>query len=172
MSKKLLLNFLFLSLYCKCTVSPSPTKGTMRCKPNCLHWHRQCRKSSRTGPRSEKHCQQNNALLVATKPNSRCFGSLLSSRRYLISPSTVWSSWVTTRNLDFQQLATDKKLNPNQWEVRWIEFKLCEDTGFDHQYQKAKAQHSVLFSNLHRQGYREVKLHVEKKGICLVRAPM
>jgi len=29
----------------------------------------------------------------------------------------------------------------------------------------------VLFSNLHRQGYREVKLHVEKKGICLVRLP-
>jgi len=30
----------------------------------------------------------------------------------------------------------------------------------DHQFQKAKAQHSVLISNLHRYGYREVKLHV------------
>ena len=30
----------------------------------------------------------------------------------------------------------------------------------DPQFQKAKAQDSVLISNLHRQGYREVKLHM------------
>ena len=33
-----------------------------------------------TGPRSEKHCQQITALLVATKPNNTCF----SSRCYLL----------------------------------------------------------------------------------------
>ena len=62
--------------------------------------------------------------------------------------------------LKFQQLAKDMKLNPNQWEVHLIEFKLCEDTRPDPQLQKAKAQHSVLLANLNRQGYREVKLHV------------
>jgi len=35
----------------------------------------------------------------------------------LILPSTVCSSRVTTRNPNFQQLAKDKKLNPNQWKV-------------------------------------------------------
>jgi hypothetical protein len=51
-------------------------------------------------------------------------------------------------------------LNPNQWEVQLIEFKLCEDTRPDPQLQKAKAQHSILMANLNRQGYREIKLHM------------
>jgi hypothetical protein len=72
----------------------------------------------------------------------------------------VCSSRVTTRNQNFQQLAIDKKLNPNQWEVHLIEFKFCEDTRPDPQLQKAKAQHSMLMANLNRQGYREVKLHM------------
>ena len=46
----------------------------------------------------------------------------------LFLPSTVCSSRVTTCNPNFQQLAKDKKLNPNQWEVHLIEFKFCEDT--------------------------------------------
>jgi len=75
-------------------------------------------------------------------------------------PSTVCSSRVTTRNPNFQQLAKDKKLNPNPWEVHLIEFKFCEDTRPDSQLQKAKAQHSMLMANLNRQGYREIKLHV------------
>jgi len=70
----------------------------------------------------------------------------------LFLPSTVCSSHVTTCNPNFQQLAKDKKLNPNQWEVRLIEFKFCEDTRPDPQLQKAKAQHSVLIANLNRQG--------------------
>jgi hypothetical protein len=72
----------------------------------------------------------------------------------------VCSSRVTTRNSNFQQLAKDKKLNPNQWEVHLIDFKLCEDTRPDPQLQKAKAQHSMLIAKLNRQGYREVKPHV------------
>jgi hypothetical protein len=51
-------------------------------------------------------------------------------------------------------------LNPNQWEVHLIEFKFCEDTRPDPQFQKAKAQHSMLVANLNRQGYGEAKLHV------------
>jgi hypothetical protein len=79
----------------------------------------------------------------------------------LFLPSTVCSSRVTTRNPNFQQLAKDKKLNPNQWEVHLIEFKFCEDTRPDPpQLQYAKAQHSMLIANLNRQGYREVKLHL------------
>ena len=70
------------------------------------------------------------------------------------------SSRVTTRNPNFQQLAKDKKLNPNQWEVHLIEFKFCKGTRPDPQLQKAKAQHSMLIANLNRQGHREVKLHV------------
>ena len=73
----------------------------------------------------------------------------------LFLPSTVCSSRVTTRNPNFQQLAKDKKLNPNQWEVHLIEFKFCEDTRPDPQLQKAKAQqHSMLIANLNRQGYQ------------------
>ena len=64
------------------------------------------------------------------------------------------------RNPNFQQLAKDKKLNPNQWEVHLIEFKIFEDTRPDPQLQKVKAQHSMLIANLNRQGYREVKLRV------------
>jgi hypothetical protein len=78
----------------------------------------------------------------------------------LFFPSTVRSSRVTTRNPNFQQLAKDKKSNPNQWEVHLTEFKLCEDTRPDPQLQKAKAQHSMLMANFNRQGYREAKLHV------------
>ena len=88
------------------------------------------------------------------------FQSSLLKQAILFLPSTVCSSRVATRNPNFQQLAKDKKLNPNQWEVYLIEFKLCEDTRPDPQLQKAKAQHSMLMSNLNRQGYREVKLHV------------
>ena len=76
----------------------------------------------------------------------------------LFLPSTVCSSRVTTCNPNFQQLAKDKKLNPNQWEVHLIEF--CEDTRPDPQLQKAKAQQSMLMATLNRQGYRQVKLHV------------
>ena len=65
---------------------------------------------------------------------------------------------LTTRNPNFQQLAKDKKLNPNQWEVYLVEFKFCEDTRPDPQLQKAKAQHSMLMAT--RQGYMETKLHV------------
>jgi hypothetical protein len=72
----------------------------------------------------------------------------------------VCSSRIITRNPNFQQLAKDKKLNPNQWEVHLlIEFKFCGDTRPDPQLQKAKAQHSMLIVNLNKQGYREVKLH-------------
>ena len=39
----------------------------------------------------------------------------------LFLPSTVCSSRVTTRNSIFQQLAKDKKLNPNQWEMYLID---------------------------------------------------
>ena len=46
----------------------------------------------------------------------------------LFLPCTVCSSRVITRNPNFKQLAKDKKLNPNQWEVHLIEFKCCEDT--------------------------------------------
>ena len=47
----------------------------------------------------------------------------------LILPSTVCSSRVTTSNPNFQQLARDKKLNPNQWEVHLIEFIFCGTLG-------------------------------------------
>jgi hypothetical protein len=57
----------------------------------------------------------------------------------LFLPSTVCSSRVTTRNPNFQQLAKDKKLIPNQWEVHLIEFNFCEDTRPDPQLQKAIA---------------------------------
>ena len=72
------------------------------------------------------------------------------------------SSRATTRNPNFQQLqlAKDKKLYPNQWEVHLIEFKFCEDTRPDPQLQKANAQHSMLMANLNGQGYRKVKLHM------------
>jgi len=78
----------------------------------------------------------------------------------LFLPSTVCSSRLTTCNPNFQRLAKDKKLNPNQWEVHMIEFKFCEDTRPDPQLKKAKVQHSMLMANLNRQGYREIKLHV------------
>jgi len=48
-------------------------------------------------------------------------------------------AYVTTRNPNFQQLAKDKELNPNQWEVQLVEFNFCEDTRPDPQLQKAKA---------------------------------
>jgi len=89
------------------------------------------------------------ALKASSRPNA-----------ILILPSTVCFSRLTTRNSNFQQqLAKGKKVNPNQWEVHLIEFIFYEDTRPDPQFQKAKAQHSVLISNLHRQGYGEVKLH-------------
>jgi hypothetical protein len=56
-------------------------------------------------------------------------------------------SRVTTRNSDFQQLAKDNTLIPNQLEVHLLEFKFCKDTRPDPQFKKAKAQHSVLISN-------------------------
>jgi hypothetical protein len=77
----------------------------------------------------------------------------------------VCSSRVTTRNSNSQQLAKDKKLNPNQWMVHLIAFEFCEDTRLDPQLQKARAQHSVLVANLNRQGCREVKLHVILVGV-------
>ena len=69
-------------------------------------------------------------------PNLTTRASKVSSRSnaVLFLPSAVFSSWVTTRHSEFQQLAKDKKLNPNQWEVHLIEFKLCEDTRSDPQY--------------------------------------
>jgi hypothetical protein len=56
----------------------------------------------------------------------------------------MYSSRVTTRNSDFQQLAKDKKLNPNQWKVHLIEFKLCGDTRPDPKFQKAKERAACL----------------------------
>jgi hypothetical protein len=76
----------------------------------------------------------------------------------LFLPSTLCSSRVTTCNPNFQQLAKNKILNPNQWEVHLIEFRFCEDARPDPQLQEAKAQHSVLIASLNRQGYREVNL--------------
>jgi len=61
-----------------------------------------------------------NALKASSRPDT-----------ILFLPSTVCSSRVTTRNSKFQQLAKDKKLNPNQWDVHLIEFKFCEDTRHD-----------------------------------------
>jgi len=61
-----------------------------------------------------------------------------------------------------------KKKISNQWEVHLIEFRLCKDTRTDPQFQKATAQHSILISNLHRQGYREVKLHVILVGVMRI----
>jgi hypothetical protein len=90
-----------------------------------------------------------NALKTSSRPDA-----------ILILPSTVCSSRLTTRNPNFQQLAKDKKLNPNQWEAHLTELKFCEDTRPDPQLQKAKAQHSMLMANLNRQGYREIKFHV------------
>jgi hypothetical protein len=100
-------------------------------------------------------------------PNLTAHALKASSRldAILILPSTVCPSCVTTRSQNFQQLAKDKKLNPNQWEIHLIEFKLCEDTRPDPQLQKPKAQHSMLMVNLNRQGYREVKLHVILVGV-------
>jgi len=47
----------------------------------------------------------------------------------LFLPSTVCSSRVTTRNTNFQQLAKDKNLNPNQWEVHLIELNFVKTLG-------------------------------------------
>jgi hypothetical protein len=77
----------------------------------------------------------------------------------------VCSSRVTTRNSNFQQLAKDKKLNPNQWEAHLIKLKFCEDTRPDPQLQKAKAQQSMLMANLNRQGCRVVKLNMILVGV-------
>jgi hypothetical protein len=55
--------------------------------------------------------------------------------------------------------------DPNQWEVDLIEFNFCEDTWPDPQFQKAKAQHSMLMANLNRQGYRGTKLYVILVGV-------
>jgi hypothetical protein len=93
------------------------------------------------------------ALEASSRPNA-----------ILFLYSTVCSSRVTTRNPNFQQLVKDKKLNPNQWEIRLIEFKSREDNRPDPQLQNAKAQHSMLIANLNRQGYREVKFHVNLVG--------
>ena len=70
----------------------------------------------------------------------------------LLLPSTVCYSRVTTCNSKFQQLAKNKRLNPNQWEVHLIEFNFCEDTRPDPQLQKANAQHSMLIAKQNRQG--------------------
>jgi hypothetical protein len=62
-------------------------------------------------------CFESRALRASSRSDAICF-----------LPSTVCSSQVTTRNSDFQQLAKDGILNPNQWEVHLIDFKFCEDT--------------------------------------------
>jgi hypothetical protein len=59
-------------------------------------------------------------------------------------------------SFQFQQLAKDKKQNPNQWEAYLNECKFCEGTRPDPQLCKAKAQHNMLMAN----GYKNVKLHV------------
>jgi len=46
-----------------------------------------------------------------------------------------------------------------------IEVNSCECARRDPQFQKAKAQHSVLIAKLHRQEYREGKLHVILVGV-------
>jgi hypothetical protein len=79
----------------------------------------------------------------------------------LFLPSTVCSSCVTTRNSNFQQLAKDKILNPNQLEVHLNEFKFCEHIRPEPQLQKAKAQHSVFrYCQPKQTKKREVKLYV------------
>ena len=77
----------------------------------------------------------NKTLLSWILPKRTAHALKASSRpdAILILPSTVCSSRVTTRNSDFQQLAKDKKLNLNQWEVQVIEFKFCEETKPDPQ---------------------------------------
>jgi len=82
----------------------------------------------------------------------------------LFLPSTVCSSCATTRNSKYQQLAKDKKLNPNQWEAHLIEFKFCEDTRPDPQLQKAKTQHSMLMANLDRQGNQAFSSEIGKSS--------
>ena len=62
---------------------------------------------------------------------------------------------------NFQQLAKDKELNPNQWEVHLIQFEFCKDTRPDPQLQKVKAQHAQHAYGQHKQTrYKEIKLHV------------
>jgi hypothetical protein len=63
----------------------------------------------------------------------------------LILPSTVCPSRVTTHNPNFQQLAKDKKINANLWEVHLIVFKFCEDTRPDPQLQKQKHSTACLW---------------------------
>jgi hypothetical protein len=72
----------------------------------------------------------NKTLSFWLLPNLTAHALTASSRpdTILFLPSSVCSSRVTTRNSNFQQLAKDKKLNPNQWKVHLIEFKFCEDT--------------------------------------------
>jgi len=58
----------------------------------------------------------------------------------LFLPSTVCSSRVTTCNTNFQQLAKDKKLNPNQWEVHLIEFNPVKTLGLIPNSKKPKSK--------------------------------
>jgi len=58
------------------------------------------------------------ALKASSRPDAILFLS-----------STVCSSRVTTRNPNFQQLAKDKKLTPNQWEVHLIELNSVKTLG-------------------------------------------
>jgi hypothetical protein len=80
----------------------------------------------------------------------------------LLLPNTVCPSQVTTRSSDFQQLASkDKILSPNQWEVHLIEFNYVKTLSLILNFKKHK--HSTACP--HRQGYRDVKLHVILVGV-------
>jgi len=60
-------------------------------------------------------------------------------------PSTVCSSRLTTRNPNFKQLAKDKKLNPNQWEVHLIEFNFVKTLGLIPNSKKQKHRTACLW---------------------------
>jgi len=68
-----------------------------------------------TANKTLPYCFLPNLTTLALKASSR-------DDAILFLLNTVCSSQMNSRNSDFQQLAKDKKLNPNQWEVHLIEF--------------------------------------------------
>ena len=147
--------------YGKCADCPSPTKGTVPpCGANQIAYTDvgSADKLSEQGLDLRNTVNKTLPSWLLPKLTAHALVSLVLTLSYYYP--ALCSSRVITRNSKFQQLAKNKRLNPNQWEVHLIEFNFCEDTRPDPQLQKAKAQHSMLMANLNRQGYREVKLHV------------
>ena len=68
------------------------------------------------------------------------------------------------RNSKFQQLAIDKKLNSNGRENRFIHYSV-KTIGLMLNLKKQKHSTACLSPTLHRQGYKEVKLHVILIGV-------